>query len=101
MDDKSEMHVPIKDILRKYDRTSYPLLPSLHVPVVAIGHSSSSVSSGCTMHLGQVGEGVEGEGTYSIGDVVGDRVSAGRTRRGVGDSVLTTPTESKDRAKSV
>ena len=53
------------------------------------------------MHLGQVGEGVEGEGKYSIGDVVGDRVSAGRTRRGVGDSVLTTPTESKDRAKSV
>eukprot|EP00579_Thalassiosira_antarctica_P007964 CAMPEP_0201881940 /NCGR_PEP_ID=MMETSP0902-20130614/12700_1 /ASSEMBLY_ACC=CAM_ASM_000551 /TAXON_ID=420261 /ORGANISM="Thalassiosira antarctica, Strain CCMP982" /LENGTH=77 /DNA_ID=CAMNT_0048410257 /DNA_START=76 /DNA_END=305 /DNA_ORIENTATION=+ len=46
------------------------------------------------MHLGQVGEGVEGEGKYSTGDVVGDGVSAGRTRRGVGDSVLTTPTVS-------
>jgi len=69
--------------------SSRALLPSLHVPVVAIGHSSSSVSSGCTMHLGQVGEGVEGEGNDSIGDVVGDSVSAGRTCRGVGvgDSV--------------
>ena len=89
----------IKNILRKCAQASYPLLPSLHVPVVAIGHSSSSVSSGCTMHKGQVGEGVEGEGTYSIGDVVGDRVSAGRTCRGVGDSVLSVSTESKDKAK--
>ena len=62
-----------------------------------MGHSSSSVSSGCTTHLGQVGEGVEGEES-SIGDVVGYRVSAGRTCRGVGDSVITVLTESEDKA---
>ena len=62
-----------------------------------MGHSSSSVSPGCMIHLKQVGEGVKGKES-SIGDVVGYRVSAGRTCRGVGDSVITVLTESGDKA---
>mmetsp|Transcript_33158 Transcript_33158/g.56324 ORF Transcript_33158/g.56324 Transcript_33158/m.56324 type:complete len:202 (-) Transcript_33158:249-854(-) len=40
------------------------------------------------IHLGQVGEGEEGEGYDSFGDVVGDRLSAGRICRGVGYTEL-------------
>lgn len=59
---------------------SYPLLPWPHVPVVAIGHLSSSKSSGCTIQPGQVGAGVNSAST------------------GVGDNVFSVLALSQDRA---